>query len=172
MARYNRRSLQAVPREQQKLFLKATCYTKCVFEKRPMTPAWPSRKRGKPSAYSIRLREKQKLRRMIQMNERPFETKVPRRPRLASLGRPSAARVGAPARQRRAPHGHRDVVEDRAPARQARHVRVGGKSVNIPSFREGRAGDRALTRSSRRTSASSSAWRPPRSSITARVLGV
>ena len=51
-------------REQTKLFLKGDkCYTKCILEKRPTPPGMAKPARGKPSAYAVRLREKQKLRR-------------------------------------------------------------------------------------------------------------
>ncbi|MDD5655780.1 MAG: 30S ribosomal protein S4 [Elusimicrobia bacterium] len=64
-------------REQTKLFLKGDkCYTKCIFEKRPTPPGMARPQRGKPSAFSIRLREKQKLRRLVSMSERPFERLV------------------------------------------------------------------------------------------------
>src|SRR3954466_7000399 len=77
MARYTDAVCKLCRREQQKLFLKGDkCYTKCVLEKKPGIPGMAKPQRGKPSAYSIRLREKQKLRRMIQMNERPFASKV------------------------------------------------------------------------------------------------
>jgi small subunit ribosomal protein S4 len=77
MARYTDAVCKLCRREQQKLFLKGDkCYTKCVLEKRPGIPGMAKPQRGKPSAFSIRLREKQKLRRMIQMNERPFERAV------------------------------------------------------------------------------------------------
>ena len=61
-------------REQVKLFLKGDkCYTKCVFDKRPNIPGVAKPQRGKPSEYAVRLREKQKLRRLVLMTERPFE---------------------------------------------------------------------------------------------------
>ncbi|MDO8757416.1 MAG: 30S ribosomal protein S4 [Elusimicrobiota bacterium] len=77
MARYTDAVCKLCRREQQKLFLKGDkCYTKCVLEKRPGIPGMAKPQRGKPSAFQIRLREKQKLRRYISMNERPFEKLV------------------------------------------------------------------------------------------------
>jgi small subunit ribosomal protein S4 len=64
-------------REQTKLFLKGDkCHTKCTFDKRPTPPGMARPQRGKPSAFSVRLREKQKLRRMVFMTEKPFEILV------------------------------------------------------------------------------------------------
>ena len=77
MSRYIESVCKLCRREQTKLFLKGDkCYTKCVLEKRPTTPGMAKPQRGKPSAFQIRLREKQKLRRFISMNERPFERLV------------------------------------------------------------------------------------------------
>ena len=57
MARYTDAVCKLCRREQQKLFLKGDkCYTKCVLEKRPGIPGMAKPQRGKPSAFSIRLR--------------------------------------------------------------------------------------------------------------------
>src|SRR5687768_6824437 len=77
MSRYIESVCKLCRREQTKLFLKGDkCYTKCVLEKRPTTPGMAKPQRGKPSEYSIRLREKQKLRRLVLMNETPFQRLV------------------------------------------------------------------------------------------------
>ena len=57
-----------------KLFLKSTrCDTpKCAFERRDYPPGMHQWKKGKPSAYGVRLREKQKLKRYYGVLERPF----------------------------------------------------------------------------------------------------
>jgi small subunit ribosomal protein S4 len=57
-----------------KLFLKSTrCDTpKCAFERREYPPGMHQWKRGKPSPYGIRLREKQKLKRYYGVFERQF----------------------------------------------------------------------------------------------------
>jgi small subunit ribosomal protein S4 len=136
MARYTDAVCKLCRREQQKLFLKGDkCYTKCVLEKRPGTPGMAKPQRGKPSAYSIRLREKQKLRRMIQMNEKPFATKVEAA---------SKAREASGDHLLRALELRLDNVVRRMGAatslRTARqlvrhgHVKVSGKGVNIPSY--------------------------------------
>ncbi|MBI4386942.1 MAG: 30S ribosomal protein S4, partial [Elusimicrobia bacterium] len=73
MARYVGPVCRLCRREQTKLFLKGDkCFTKCVLDKRATPPGMAKPQRGKPSEYMIRLREKQKLRRMVLMTERPF----------------------------------------------------------------------------------------------------
>lgn len=136
MARYTDAVCKLCRREQQKLFLKGDkCYTKCVLEKRPGTPGMAKPQRGKPSAYSIRLREKQKLRRMIQMTERPFERAVANasKAREASgdhLLRSLELRLDNLVRRM-------GVATSIKTARQVvmhGHVKVNGRSVNIPSY--------------------------------------
>ena len=136
MSRYTDAVCKLCCREQQKLFLKGDkCYTKCILEKRPGTPGMAKPQRGKPSAFAIRLREKQKLRRMIQMNERPFERKVVEA---------SKAREASGDHLLRALELRLDNVVKRMgvstslkTARQLvkhGHIKVGGKQVNIPSY--------------------------------------
>ena len=136
MSRYTDAVCKLCHREQQKLFLKGDkCYTKCILEKRPGTPGMAKPQRGKPSAFAIRLREKQKLRRMIQMNERPFERKVVEA---------SKAREASGDHLLRALELRLDNVVKRMgvstslkTARQLvkhGHIKVGGKQVNIPSY--------------------------------------
>lgn len=135
MSRYTDAVCKLCRREQQKLFLKGDkCYTKCILEKRPGTPGMAKPQRGKPSAYAIRLREKQKLRRMIQMNERPFESKVVEaaKAREASgehLLRGLELRLDNILRRM-------GVATSLKTARQLvkhGHVKVAGRQVNIPS---------------------------------------
>ena len=58
-----------------KLFLKgAKCYTKkCPFERRGTPPGQHGVRRRKMSEYGVQLREKQKMRRVYMVNERPFK---------------------------------------------------------------------------------------------------
>src|SRR5579885_197705 len=136
MSRYTDAVCKLCRREQQKLFLKGDkCYTKCVLEKKPGTPGMAKPQRGKPSAYSIRLREKQKLRRMIQMNERPFETKVAE----ASKAREASGDHLLRALELRLDNIVRrmGIATSLKTARQLvkhGHVKVSGKLVNIPSY--------------------------------------
>ena len=136
MSRYTDAVCKLCRREQQKLFLKGDkCYTKCVLEKKPGIPGMAKPQRGKPSAYAIRLREKQKLRRMIQMNERPFASKV---------AEASEAREASGDHLLRALELRLDNVVKRMgvstslkTARQLvkhGHVKIGGKKVSIPSY--------------------------------------
>ena len=136
MSRYTDAVCKLCRREQQKLFLKGDkCYTKCVLEKKPGTPGMAKPQRGKPSAYSIRLREKQKLRRMIQMNERPF---------ARAAANASEAREASGDHLLRSLELRLDNIVRRSglatslkTARQLvkhGHVKVGGKQVNIPSY--------------------------------------
>ncbi len=57
-----------------KLYLKGSkCYTKkCAFERRSTPPGQHGIRRRKMSNYGIQLREKQKVRRVYMVNERPF----------------------------------------------------------------------------------------------------
>ena len=136
MSRYTDAVCKLCRREQQKLFLKGDkCYTKCVLEKRPGTPGVAKPQRGKPSAYAIRLREKQKLRRMIQMNEVPFERKVAE----ASKAREASGDHLLRALELRLDNIVRrmGVATSLKTARQLvkhGHVKVGGRQVNIPSY--------------------------------------
>src|SRR5919201_469548 len=61
-------------REGIKLFLKgARCDSpKCAIERRNSAPGMHGARRGKPSEYGIRLREKQKLKRFYGVLERQF----------------------------------------------------------------------------------------------------
>jgi small subunit ribosomal protein S4 len=136
MARYTDAVCKLCRREQQKLFLKGDkCYTKCVLEKRPGIPGMAKPQRGKPSAFSIRLREKQKLRRMIQMNERPFERAVTN----ASAARENSGDSLLRGLELRLDNIVRrmGVATSIKTARQLvlhGHVKIGGKVVDIPSY--------------------------------------
>ncbi|MBI4059967.1 MAG: 30S ribosomal protein S4 [Elusimicrobia bacterium] len=136
MARYTDAVCKLCRREQQKLFLKGDkCYTKCVLEKRPGIPGMAKPQRGKPSAFSIRLREKQKLRRMIQMNERPFERAVTN----ATASREASGDALLRGLELRLDNIIRrmGVATSIKTARQLvlhGHVKIGGKVVDIPSY--------------------------------------
>lgn len=63
-------------REGEKLFLKGDkCYNKCTLVKRNYIPGQHGlARRGKPSDYSVMLREKQKVKRMYGMREKQFKS--------------------------------------------------------------------------------------------------
>ena len=75
MARYTGAVCRLCRREGMKLFLKGErCYTeKCAVEKRPeQSPGEHGHKRSKFSEFGIRLREKQKVKRIYNLTERQF----------------------------------------------------------------------------------------------------
>ena len=125
-------------KEGTKLFLKGDkCFNRCVLEKRPAPPGMHSKSRRprKASEYSKRLREKQKLRRMIGIGEAPFR-------RYFAM---AAAKPGLTGETLlRFLETRLDNVTQRlgfaiskVAARQMvlhGHIRVNGKSVNIPSY--------------------------------------
>ena len=136
MSRYLESSCKLCRREQAKLFLKGDkCYTKCVLEKRPATPGMAKPQRGKPSAYAIRLREKQKLRRLISIAERPFKRLVEaaaKSPEASGdhLLRSLEMRLDNVVRRM-------GLATSLKTARQLvlhQHIRVSGRTVNIPSY--------------------------------------
>ena len=74
MARYTDAVCRLCRREGVKLFLKGDrCFTpKCAVERRPYPPGPQSQRRRKVSEYSLRLREKQKVRHIYGVLERQF----------------------------------------------------------------------------------------------------
>src|SRR6476619_6684542 len=74
MARYSGPSCKLCRREGEKLFLKGDrCYTdKCAFDRRPYPSRQHGQRRVKVTEYGIRLREKQKVRRIYGLLERQF----------------------------------------------------------------------------------------------------
>ncbi len=136
MARYLGSVCKLCRREQTKLFLKGDkCFTKCVLDARPTTPGMAKPQRGKPSEFSIRLREKQKLRRLIQMNEKPFRRLVEKagKAKMSSgehLLRSLELRLDNVVRRM----GFATSLKTARQLVLHGHVRVGGKPVNIPSY--------------------------------------
>src|SRR3990172_8707478 len=74
MARYIGPVCRLCRRENLKLFLKGDrCYSgKCSFDRRPYPPGQHGQVRIKLSEFAIRLREKQKVRRLYGVLERQF----------------------------------------------------------------------------------------------------
>lgn len=74
MARYRGAVCKLCRREGEKLFLKGVrCYSdKCAIERRPYPPGHHGQKRQKLSDYAIQLREKQKLKRLYGISEKPM----------------------------------------------------------------------------------------------------
>lgn len=75
MARYHGPVCKLCRREGMKLFLKGErCYSeKCSYTRRPYPPGQHGQARIKLSEYAIRLREKQKVRRVYGVLERQFQ---------------------------------------------------------------------------------------------------
>lgn len=76
MGRYTDAVCRLCRREGMKLYLKGEkCFTeKCPVHKRPAPPGMHGVSRRKPSEFAVRLREKQKLRRIYGVYETQFKT--------------------------------------------------------------------------------------------------
>lgn len=140
MARYTGAVCKLCRREGQKLFLKgAKCFTdKCPVERRAYAPGQhgpASARRRKASEYALQLREKQKVKRIYGVSERPFRNmfeKASRQPgitgenllieletRLDNI----VYRMGFASSRKEA----RQIVRHR-------HVEVNGRKVDVPSY--------------------------------------
>jgi len=140
MGRYTGPSCRQCRREGTKLFLKGTkCFTeKCPVERRPYAPGQHGQataRRRKASEYSKQLREKQKIKRIYGVSEKQFRNtfeRVASQPGIAGHNLLAALetrldnvvyRMGFAASRKAA----RQLIRHR-------HVEVGQKSVDIPSF--------------------------------------
>src|SRR5947209_5460270 len=124
-------------REGIKLYLKASrCDTpKCAIERRNTPPGMHGYRRGKPSEYGRRLREKQKLKRFYGVFEKQFRRFFS----IASRSPENTGQVLLSLLERRLDNVvHRlGFIDNRAGARQFishGHILVNGKCVNIPSL--------------------------------------
>lgn len=150
MARYTGASCRLCRREGMKLYLKGTrCETaKCAMERqwRSQPPGMHAfRRRGKPSAYAIRLREKQKLRRYYGVLEKQFRRTFSEASKAENTGEALLTLM-----ERRV-----DNVVYRlgfAPSRSAArqlvshgHILLNGKRITIASIRV-RPGDKVTIR--------------------------
>jgi small subunit ribosomal protein S4 len=137
MARYVGPVCKLCRRENLKLFLKGDrCYTdKCAFDRRPYPPGQHGQRRMKFTEYGVRLREKQKVRRIYGLLERQYR-------RYFSMADRSKGVTGEEFLQlleRRLDSTvyRMGFAATRADARQLvrhKHVKVNDRSVNIPSF--------------------------------------
>lgn len=140
MARYTGPVCKLCRREGQKLFLKGTkCFTeKCPVDRRAYAPGQhgpAAARRRKASEYSLQLREKQKVKRIYGVSERPFRNlfeKASRQPGVTGenllVGLESRLdnivyRMGFAASRKEA----RQVVRHR-------HIEVNGGRVDVPSY--------------------------------------
>jgi small subunit ribosomal protein S4 len=124
-------------REGIKLYLKASrCDSpKCPIERRNVAPGMHGYRRGKPSEYGIRLREKQKLKRFYGVFERQFRRYF----ELASRSPENTGEQLLSIMERRLDNVlHRlGFAPNRASARQLishGHVQLNGRVCNIPSL--------------------------------------
>ncbi len=124
-------------REGMKLFLKGSrCDSpKCAIERRNQAPGMHWQRRGKPSEYGLRLREKQKLKRFYGVLERQFRRYF----ELASRSPENTGEVLLTIMERRLDNVvHRlGFAPNRAAARQLvthGHVQLNGRACNIPSL--------------------------------------
>jgi small subunit ribosomal protein S4 len=137
MARYIGPVCKLCRREGMKLFLKGErCYSeKCSFTRRAYPPGQHGQARIKLSEYAIRLREKQKMRRIYGILERQFQKNYFEASRRK--GRTGEEMIGL-LESRLDNVVHRlGFAATRAEARQItkhNHVLVNGKRVNIPSY--------------------------------------
>ena len=140
MARYREANCRLCRRENQKLFLKGQrCYSKkCSQEKRPYPPGQKGESGGsrrRPSDYAVQLREKQKLRTIYGLLEKPFRRYVEAAERAQGV----TGEVLLQLLERRLDNVvyRAGLAASRAEARQLvvhNHFTVNGQRVNIPSY--------------------------------------
>lgn len=137
MARHIDSVCRLCRREGIKLFLKGSrCESpKCAIERRDFPPGMHGQRRGKPSEYGQRLREKQKLKRFYGVLERQFRRYF----ELASRSPENTGEVLLSILERRLDNVvHRlGFAPSRAAARQLvghGHINLNGKACNIPSL--------------------------------------
>lgn len=153
MARNTDPVCQMCRREGMKLYLKAQrCFSpKCPIERERPAPGMHGARRGKPSEYGIRLREKQKLKRFYGVLERQFRRYF----KIASRSTENTGEVLLSIMERRLDNVvHRlGFAPNRASARQLvshGHIQVNGKACDIPSLLL-KAGDTITVKSRPRT---------------------
>lgn len=137
MARYIGAVCKLCRREGMKLYLKGErCYSeKCSFTRRPYPPGQHGQGRIKLSEYAIRLREKQKVRRIYGVLERQFSRYFGEANR--TKGRTGEQMIGLLERRLDSVVHRMGFAVTRASARQLvrhDHVLVNGKRLNIPSY--------------------------------------
>ena len=143
MARYTGSVCRLCRRENLKLFLKGErCYTdKCAIERRNYPPGQHGQARPKFSAYSIQLREKQKVKRIYGLFENQFRRTFVEASRTKGITGESLLVLLE--RRLDSVTYRLGFASSRAEARSLvrhGHILVNGKRVNIPSYFV-RAGD-------------------------------
>ena len=137
MARYIGPVCKHCRRENLKLFLKGErCYTdKCAFDRRPFPSGVHGQRRGKFSEYGVRMREKQKVRRVYGILERQFRRYFEIADRAKGVTGENLLRI----LERRLDNvcynlGLGVTRNDTRQLVRHRHVMINGKIVNIPSY--------------------------------------
>jgi small subunit ribosomal protein S4 len=137
MARYIGPVCKLCRREGEKLFLKGDrCYTdKCAFDRRPYPSGQHGQRRTKVTEYGIRLREKQKVRRIYGVLERQFRRYFAEADRVKGV---TGENLLALLERRLDSVCYRiGFAATRSDGRQLvrhGHVKVNGKVVSIPSY--------------------------------------
>ncbi len=137
MARYIGPVCKLCRREGMKLYLKGDrCYSeKCAYTRRPYPPGQHGQARIKLSEYAIRLREKQKVRRIYGVLESQFRGYY--QAATARKGRTGEEMLSMLERRLDNLVYRMGFAASRSDARQLLrhgHVRVNGRRVDIPSF--------------------------------------
>ncbi|MGB0678537.1 MAG: 30S ribosomal protein S4 [Polyangiales bacterium] len=155
MARYIGPVCKLCRREGAKLFFKGErCFTdKCSFDRRPYPPGQHGQRRTKFTEYGVRLREKQKVRRVYGMMEAQFRSYFAKADRIKgvtgeNLLRRLESRLDSTCYRL-------GFARTRTEARQRvlhKHIAVNGRVVNIPSFQV-KPGDKVEVREKSRAKA-------------------
>jgi small subunit ribosomal protein S4 len=137
MARYIGPVCKLCRREGGKLYLKGErCFSeKCAVNRRPYPPGQHGQGRIKLSEFALRLREKQKTRRIYGLLEKQFRSYYDQASRMK--GRTGEEMLGLLERRLDNVVYRMGFALDRAQGRQLvrhNHVLVNGKRVNIPSY--------------------------------------
>jgi small subunit ribosomal protein S4 len=137
MARYIGPACRLCRRENMKLFLKGErCYTdKCSFDRRPYPPGMHGQRRAKVTEFGVRMREKQKVRRIYGLLERQFRGYFYKADHQKGVSGENLLNL----LERRLDSAvyRLGFGATRTDARQLvrhKHVLVNGRTVNIPSF--------------------------------------
>lgn len=136
MARYTGPKCKLCRREGTKLFLKgARCHTaKCPIEKRSKPPGMHGWRRGRPSDYAVRLREKQKVKRYYGVLEKQFRRYFEQAEKgLGNTGEQLLALLERRLDNVLVVSG---LAVSRAQGRQLvthRHIQLNGRTTNVPN---------------------------------------
>ncbi len=137
MARYIDSVCKLCRREGMKLFLKGErCLSdKCAFERRSYGPGVHGQRQRKQSEYGLRLREKQKVKRLYGLLEKQFRNYYHRAARQKGITGENLLRL----LERRLDNVvyRLGLAHSRKQARQLvrhNHLLVNGRKVNIPSY--------------------------------------